>query len=117
MSKDFLKHQIETQALSNTYFDPIDHNDVGRMLLNEGGLDADLNCLNSSSDFSSMYKDLDQLNNFSENLNHLNQCSIAYLNCWGMNHKLTEIGMLLSHSNFSVLALTETWLNDNQAST
>ena len=115
-AKDFLKRQNMIESLSVTYLDPIDHSDEGRMLLNDEGLDADLNCLDSSSEFSSMHTDLHQLYNFSKSLNHLNQFSIAHLNCRGMNNKSNEIFMLLTQSNFSVLALTETWLNDDQAS-
>ena len=116
-TKDSLAHKIIYENLVDDYLDPIEYYNDGRVLLNEEGLDADLNCLNSTSTFSSSYKDLEQLHDFSKSLKYSNQFSFAHLNCRSLNSKLPEISLLLSQINISVLALTETWLNDNLAST
>src|SRR6218665_2457768 len=39
-----------------------------------------------------------------------------YLNCRSLSNNLPEISLLLAQTKLSVLALTETWLNDDQAS-
>src|SRR6218665_1496326 len=99
----------------DVYLDYLDHNADGRSLLNREDLDADLNCLNSSSTFSSAYKDITLFHKFSNNLNFSDQLRLGHLNCRSLS-KLPEISILLAQTKLSVLALTETWLNDDQAS-
>src|SRR6218665_2887309 len=116
-TKDSLAHKTISENLVDDYLDPIEYYNDGRVLLNEEDLNADLNCLNSTSTFSSSYKDLEQLHDFSKSLKYSDQFSFAHINCRSLNSKLPEISLLLSQINISVLALTETWLNDNLAST
>ena len=46
--------------------------------------------------FSSPYKELDQIYEFSESMKYLNQISIAHLKSRAINKKLTEIRFLLT---------------------
>jgi len=108
---------INDNRLSDQYLDPSDYNDESRNLLNTEGIDADLNYLNSTSTFSSMYKDVSELRDFSNSLNHVNQICIAHINCRSMNHKISDIEHLLIHTKCAVMAVTETWLTDDLAST
>src|SRR6218665_324347 len=100
----------------DVYLDALDHNVDGRCLLNEEDLDADLNYLNSSSTFSSAYKEITLFHEFSNNLKFLNQLRLGHLNFRSLSNKLPEISLLLAQTKLSVLALTETWLNNDQAS-
>ena len=108
---------INDNRLSDQYLDPSDYNDESRNLLNTEGIDADLNYLNSTSTFSSMYKDVSELRDFSNSLNHVNQICTAHINCRSMNHKISDIEHLLIHTKCAVMAVTETWLSDDLAST
>src|SRR6218665_1404699 len=113
LDKDNLVELIKSNLLSDKYLDPIALNDDGRMLLNEEGLDADINYFNSTSNYSCMYKDLGQFLEFSECLQHKNQLSIVHLNCLSMINKIHEIGLLLTQTNPSIMVLMETWLSND----
>src|SRR6218665_947250 len=111
-TKDSLAHRITSENLMDVYLDPLDHNANERSLLNEEDLD-DLNCLNSSSTLSSAYKDTTIFHEFSNNIKFSNQLRLGRLKCRSLFNKLPEISLLLAQTKLSVLALTETWINDD----
>lgn len=94
-----------------------DFSDECRAMLMDDGIDADLNLYNARSTYSSTYKEVTQLPEFFDNLKATNHFCISHLNCRAMNLKIPDIHLLLVQSNTSVLALTETWLTDDLAST
>jgi hypothetical protein len=92
-------------------------NDECRFLLMDDGIDADINFYNMRSSYSSTYKEVEQLPEFFSNIKATNHFCITHLNGRGINLKLAEISLLLAQSNTMILALTETWLTDDLAST
>ena len=80
--------------------------------LHISNLDPDLNFFNSINNSCKMF--------FPENLNNLNKeiinTSILHMNCRSIYNKLNEFNAFLSSINlepsFSVIGLTETWLNE-----
>ena len=82
----------------DVYLDALDHNVDGRCLLNEEDLDADLNYLNSSSTFSSAYKDITLFHEFSKNLKLSNQLRLGHLNFRSLSNKLPETSLLLTQT-------------------
>ncbi len=63
-----------------------------------------------------MYKDLGQFQDFSEHLHRKNQLCIVHLNCRSIINKISEIGLLMTQLNPSIMALTETWLSADMES-
>ena len=94
----------------NIMFNPLDSDNDNSPLLMDDNLDPDLNLYNDLYSYSSLYKDLKQIDTYLHNLTYSHTFGIAHLNCRSMWNKQSDIHLLLVQAKIDILALTETWL-------
>lgn len=87
----------------------LDHNDV---CINDA-IDPDINFFKDLNTNKSLYYSIEELNNLYKVDN--TKFSLFHLNCRSIKNKFQNIEILLSEMNlkFDIIALTETWLTEN----
>lgn len=115
----FLAHLIPTSIphdrLDGLIFNPFVY-DEGRVLLNDANIDPDNNFFNNTPLRDSTYLSIDEATTLFKCKDQIKPFIFMHLNCQGINNKLSEISLLLTQLNVSVLAVTETWLDPERAS-
>ena len=105
-----------SKVLPEAVFNPIEHVDDDRTLLRNPDIDPDANFYNCINVCSSKYISLEQLN-VDDTMHYRNCLSVAHINCRSIMNKLPDIQLFLVQTGAIVLAVTETWLNDNTEDT
>lgn len=74
--------------------------------------DPDINFFNNVIIPTSNYYDLENLSTYFSDLNYIDPFNLMHLNCRGLYNKTNEIKLLTNMFKLNVLAMTETWLEE-----
>lgn len=77
--------------------------------------DPDINFFNNLIIPSSNYYDLENLSTYFSDLNYINPFNLMHINCRSLYNKINEIKLLTNMFKLNVLAMTETWLEEEIA--
>ena len=103
---------VENKNFENILFNLFDSQNV----LSDENNDPDINFFNKKSEVVNWpYYNVDKFYSSSQNLLK-NSFSVLHINIRSMNKNFEKLREYLSHAkgNFSVIALTETWCNDDE---
>lgn len=101
-SSDFNIYDIDLNFCCDTECDTFDF---------DQDIDPDINCLNNLSVKAKYYT----LDNFKDEVCKCEGFSIIHINCRSLNANFSKLQCMIDHLDypFHVIALSETWLDDN----
>lgn len=98
----------------NLLFNLVDYCD-NKMSKHENDTDPDLNFFNNLVIPNCDYQDLEDINSYFNKLNIISQFNILHCNCRSIYNKTNEINLLATTVKANIIAVTETWIENEIA--
>lgn len=98
----------------NLLFNLVDYCD-NKMSKHENDTDPDLNFFNNLVIPNCDYLDLEDINSYFNKLNIISQFNILHCNCRSIYNKTNEINLLATTVKANIIAVTETWIENEIA--
>src|SRR6218665_2944796 len=112
---EFFSIEPHDSTLMNRVFKPLDEFSENSHILTNSDIDPDCNYYNNITLCTSKYMCAEEI---STKFNLAEQSlSVMHLNCRSLRHKVPEVNILLGQTEVTILALTETWLDPDTATT